>query len=260
MTKFIVIASSKGGVGKTTTAINLGTALTQFSRDVILVDVNLSTPNVSLYLGAPNVPITLHDVLNRNKKITEALYMHSHGLKIIPASQSLKDNKEVDYVKLEKLIKSLSGMAEFVIIDTAAGLREEAINGIKLGDEILVVSTPELPAISDALRTIKKAKELGKKVTGVILTRAYEDELELTKGDVEALLETPVISIIPEDETMREAVRMKSPITHSHPNSAAATSYKELAAKILGEKYVANIESKQESGFDSLLKKLGLSK
>ncbi|MEM2139105.1 MAG: cell division ATPase MinD [Candidatus Woesearchaeota archaeon] len=257
MTKFIVIASSKGGVGKTTTAINLGTALTQFSRDVILVDANLSTPNVSLYLGAPNVPITLHDVLNKNKKITDAMYMSAHGLKIIPASISVKESNKIDYKKLEQLIKSLSGLAEFVIIDTSAGLTDEAITGLKIGDEIIVVSTPELPAVSDALRTIKKAKELGKKVSGLILTRVYEDELELSKKDIEAILETPVMAIIPEDETMREAVRMKSPITHSHPNSAASTSYKELAAKLLGEKYVAGLEQKEEKP-DSLLKKLGL--
>lgn len=260
MTKFIVIASSKGGVGKTTTAINLAYALTHFSREVIIIDCNLSTPNVSLYLGSPNLPITLHDILNKNKKITEALYMSNHGLKIIPASISIKEKNKIDYKKLEQLIKSLSGLSEYVIIDTAAGLNEEAINSIKLGDEILVVSTPELPAVSDALRTIKKAKELGKKVSGVILTRVYEDELELSKKEVEVLLETAVIAIIPEDETMREAVKMKSPVIHSHPNAPSSISYKELAAKLLGEKYIASLEIKEESGFDSLLKKLGLGK
>ncbi len=257
MTKFIVIASSKGGVGKTTTALNLGTALTLFSKDVIVVDANLSTPNVSLYLGAPNVPITLHDVLNKGKKITDALYMHSHGLKIIPASQAFKDNSNIDYEKLTDLIRSLSGMAEYIIIDTSGGLREETIAGIKTGDEVLVVSTPELPAISDALRTIKKAKELGKKVSGIILTRAYEDELELSKADVEAMLETPVIAVIPEDETMREAVQMKNPIIHTHPNSPSALGYKELASALLGEKYVESIE-KTEGMFDYMMKRMGM--
>jgi septum site-determining protein MinD len=257
MTKFIVIASSKGGVGKTTTAINLGTALTTFGRDVIVVDCNLSTPNLALYLGAPTVPITLHDVLTKNKKITDALYRHSHGLKIIPASQSVKDRKKIDYNKLNNLIQSLSGMAEFVIIDTAAGLKDEAVSAMKMGDEILVVSTPELPAVSDALRTINMAKEHGKKVSGIILTRVYDDELELKKEDVEAMLETPVIAMIPEDETMREAVQMKNPVTYTHPNAPSSQGYKQLAANLLGEKYVESVE-KEDTFMDYMLKRLGM--
>ncbi|MFH2020827.1 MAG: cell division ATPase MinD [archaeon] len=257
MTKFIVIASSKGGVGKTTTAINLGTALTVFGRDVIVVDCNLSTPNVSLYLGAPNVPISLHDVLKNGKNITEALYMHEHGLKIIPASQSIKDQTQIDYEQLNRLIKSLSGKADYVIIDSAAGLSNEVISTLRMGDEILVVSTPELPAVSDALRTIKIAQRYGKKVSGIILTRAYEDELELSKEDVEAMLETPVIGIIPEDETMRESVRMKNPVTHTHPNAPSSIGYKKLAASLLGEKYVEGKE-KDDSTMDTFLKRMGM--
>ena len=99
--------------------------------EVIIVDANLTTPNISLYLGAPNVPVTLHDVLDRDKKITDALYMHSNGLKIIPASLSTKKT-EIDYDRFAKLVKSLSGMADFVIIDSAAGLSEEAVNAMKL--------------------------------------------------------------------------------------------------------------------------------
>ncbi|MEK6917071.1 MAG: AAA family ATPase, partial [Nanoarchaeota archaeon] len=109
MTKFIVIASSKGGVGKTTTAINLGTALTLFGRNVVVVDCNFSTPNVSIYLGSPQVPVTLQDVMKEGKHISEALYMHSHGLKIIPASPSLKHRDKIDMKKLGSLLKDLSG-------------------------------------------------------------------------------------------------------------------------------------------------------
>ena len=257
MTKFIVIASSKGGVGKTTTAINLGTALTSFGREVIVVDVNMSTPNLSLYLGAPVVPVTLNDVLKRGKKITDAIYMHSMGLKIIPASQAVDDVGKIDYDLLSRLIKNLSGLADYVIIDSSAGINEDSLNAMKMADEILVVSTPELPSVSDALRTIKKAKEHKKKVSGVILTRVYEDELELSKEDVEAMLETPVIGIIPEDDSMREAVQIKSPVTHSHPNAAASMGYKQLAAEVLGEKYVESVE-KDDSMFEHMLKKLGL--
>ena len=195
--------------------------------------------------------------MNKGKKITDALYLHSQGLKIIPASPSLKEQGEIDYEKLERLIKSLSGMADYVIIDSSAGMSDETLNALKMGDEILVVSTPELPSVCDALRTIKKAKEHKLKVTGVVLTRVYEDELELSKEDVETMLETPVMGIIPEDDSMRESVKMKSPVTHTHPNAPVSLGYKKLAAELLGEKYIESVE-KDEGMFDYMLKKLGL--
>ena len=135
MTKFIVIASGKGGVGKTTTAINLATALNSFGREVILIDANLSTPNVGIYLGSSKVPVSLHDVLSGEKKIREAMYIHKNGIKVIPASISLKDREKAKHNFLDKYIKELAGSADIVIIDSANGLGGEALSAIKAGDD-----------------------------------------------------------------------------------------------------------------------------
>ena len=83
MTRFVGILSGKGGVAKTTTTVNLGAALNYFKRDVIIVDGNLSTPNLGLHLGIPIVPISLHDVLKNKNNIVESIYQHESGLKII---------------------------------------------------------------------------------------------------------------------------------------------------------------------------------
>ena len=89
MTKFIGIASGKGGVGKTTIAINTAISILNFERGITLLDANLSTPHVSIHLGAPLSPITVHDVLKGRNSITEATYIHPSGLRIIPASISI---------------------------------------------------------------------------------------------------------------------------------------------------------------------------
>ena len=104
MTKFMVVLSGKGGVGKTTTAINLGTALSNFGRDVIVLDANLSTPHMGLQLGAPVVPVSLNDAMSGEKHIQEAVYLHPGGLKIVPSSISLEDLKKTDPKKLKKLL------------------------------------------------------------------------------------------------------------------------------------------------------------
>ena len=85
MAKVYVITSGKGGVGKTTTAVNLGAALNKFKEDVLIVDANLSTPNLGLHFGAPIVPVSLSHVLQGKAEIEDAIYEHSSGLKLVPS-------------------------------------------------------------------------------------------------------------------------------------------------------------------------------
>ena len=107
MSKFIVITSGKGGVGKTTTAVNLATAMSSYDEDVALVDINLSTPNIGLHLGAPVVPVTLNHVLAGKSDLIDAVYEHESGAKIIPASLSIKDLDVVNSSKLSSVMKEM---------------------------------------------------------------------------------------------------------------------------------------------------------
>ena len=91
MAKIYAIISGKGGVGKTTSAINIGTSLNELGEDVIILDGNLTTPNIGIHLGAPIVPISLNHVLNNQAKLEDAIYEHESGTKIIPASLSLNE-------------------------------------------------------------------------------------------------------------------------------------------------------------------------
>ena len=122
MAKLLTIISGKGGVGKTTTAINLGAALNSFGKEVIVVDANLTTPNVGLHLGAPIVPVNLNHVLLGKAKISDAIYEHESGTKIIPSSLSVKELRRLNPKKLREVGKSLRKMADFVLFDAAAGL------------------------------------------------------------------------------------------------------------------------------------------
>jgi len=101
MAKIITITSGKGGVGKTTTAINLGAALNSFGKDVVILDANLTTPNVGLHLGAPIVPVSLNHVLLGKADLEDAIYEHESGTKIIPSSLSVKELKRLNHRKLK---------------------------------------------------------------------------------------------------------------------------------------------------------------
>ena len=162
MGRIIVIISGKGGVGKTTTAINLGAALNKLNKEVIIVDANLNTPNIGIHLGAPIVPITLNHVLKGKADITEAIYEHSSGTKIVPSSLSVKEITKFNTKKIPLVVKQLKDKADFVIIDSAAGFSEEAIATLDAGEEIIIVTNPEMPAVTDSLKAIKVAREMKK--------------------------------------------------------------------------------------------------
>jgi len=237
MTKVITITSGKGGVGKTTTAINLGAALNYFGKDVIIVDANLTTPNIGLHLGAPIVPVSLNHVLSGKAKIADAIYEHESGTKIIPSSLSVKELRRINHSKLKEVSKKLRKIADFVIFDSAAGLGEEALAALESGDELIIVTNPEIPAVTDALKTSKVIEELGKEVKGVIITRFKGTKNDMPIANVRDMLELPILGVIPEDKNMSEALAMKDALIHTHPRSKAARAYKSVAAKLAGVNY-----------------------
>jgi septum site-determining protein MinD len=234
MATIITITSGKGGVGKTTTAINLGAALNSFGKEVIILDANLTTPNVGLHLGAPVVPVSLNHVIAGKAKVADAIYEHESGTKIIPSSLSIKELKRLNHSKLKDVAKKLRKMADYVIYDSAAGLGEEAIASLESGDELIIVTNPEIPAVTDALKTAKVVEQLGKEIKGVIVTRVRGLKTEMPIQNVRDMLELPIIGVIPEDKNVQAALLLKDALVHTHPKSRASRAYRLLAARIIG--------------------------
>jgi septum site-determining protein MinD len=237
MAKLLTIISGKGGVGKTTSAINLGAALNSFGKEVIVVDANLTTPNVGLHLGAPIVPVNLNHVLLGKAKIGDAVYEHESGTKIIPSSLSVKELRRLNHKKLRDVGKSLRKMADFIIFDAAAGLGEEAVSSMEAADALVLVTNPEIPAVTDALKTAKLAEEMGKEIMGVIVTRSRGLKSEMPLSNIKEMLDLPILGVVPEEHRMQEALAEKDALLHTHPRSKAAQAYKKIAAKIAGVTY-----------------------
>ncbi len=230
--KIIGLLSGKGGVGKTTTAVNLAAGIHSLGKQSIIIDANLTTPNIGLHLGCPRNDITIHHVLKGKNKIHEAMYRHPSGMYFIPGSLALED---MDKLKVSHLKSMKELQTDFIIVDGAAGLGKEALATLEHCNELLIVTNPELPAMADALKTIKIAEELGKTIRGVVVTRVKKDKFDVSIRNIEAMLEHPVIAVIPEDPTLREALSLKNAIVFSHPSSNAAQSYMKLAGILCGK-------------------------
>jgi len=242
MSKLIVITSGKGGVGKTTTAVNIGAAMRYFNEDVLVIDGNLTTPNIGLHLGAPEVPINLNHVLLKKAEPIEAVYEHESGLKIIPSSLSIKElkNLENNTKNLKNFKNDFKKLSENVIVDCAAGLGIEANSAMSLADEVIIVTNPEMPAITDALKTIKFAEQMKKPVRGVIVTRVKKNKTEMTPETVKEMLEVPILGMVPEDVCIQDSLSKKDAVINTHPKSKSARAYKEIAAKLLNIEYDSN--------------------
>jgi septum site-determining protein MinD len=235
MARIIVINSGKGGVGKTTTAINLGTSLNKLGKDVVIVDANLNTPNVGLQLGAPIVPVTLNHVLKGKADIRDAIYEHSSGTKIVPSSLSIKELTKFNTKKIPGIMKELSEFNDYVIIDSAAGFGEEVMAALEASDEIIIVTNPEMPTVTDALKAVKVAREMGKEVNGVIVTRHANAKYEMPLSSIRSMLEAQIIGVVPEDKAVKEALNLRDAVVHTHPRSKVSKKYLEIARKVSGE-------------------------
>lgn len=243
MTRLICVSGGKGGVGKTTVTSNIGAALTQFGSDTIVLDANLTNPNLGFHLGIPLYPKTLHDVLKGDAHITEAMYIHNSGLRVVPAGLSIEDLVDTSPDNLSDVLLDAVGEPDYVLIDSAAGLGNESINAIEASDEVLIVTNPYLPDVTDALKTVNIAEEAGTDVLGVVVNRVKEHESELNADEIESMVGHPVIMEVPEHEKVQEALAVKKPVVHHDPDHDVSERFKTVAADIEGIEYQPDLGS-----------------
>ncbi len=235
----IVFASGKGGTGKTTMVANLGVALAQFGKDVIMIDADITMANLSLILGMEDIPVTLHDVLAGEADMKDAIYEGPAGVKVIPGGLSLEKIKKARPERLRSIMKDIGQMADFVLIDAPAGLEMTSVTALLIGKELIVVTNPEISAITDSLKTKLIAEKLGTLPLGAVLNRVTNEKTELSQEEIEAILEVPVLAVIPEDPEVKRASAYGVPLVVKNPTSPAAIAIKQLAAKLAGIKWEA---------------------
>lgn len=230
----ICILGGKGGIGKTTLVSNLGAALVDLGCNVLAVDSNLTTPNLGLHLGIPLYPKTMHDVLKGKANISEAIYRHPSGLRVIPAGLALDDLKGVDPRGLSTALLDVLGIVDIMLLDASAGLGREALAALESADELLLLTTPDLPSVTDALKASKLAQRVGAKPTGVIVNRILGKHHEMTRQEIHGMLDLPIVSEIPEDGNVPASIAARTPLVHYKPNSPASRAMKRLAAHVAG--------------------------
>jgi cell division ATPase MinD len=253
LARIISIISGKGGVGKTTVGLNVGASLAKhFKKNVTLVDCNVTTSHVGLYLGMYYCPITLNKVLRGEYNINEAVNQHYSGMNVVPASLSLSDLDGVDVTELRNKLKGLFNDNDIILLDGSPGLGREGVASLKASDEVLYVTNPFIPFVMDIVRCQEVAKEVGVKPLGIVVNMATNNKYEMTNSEIEELTKLPVIAKIPHDKNVHRSLTLKMPVVMFKPYSAASKELIKLSSNLVGETYEV------EGRFLRILRKLGL--
>lgn len=262
MTRVIVVTSGKGGVGKTTCTANLGMALAQRGRKVVLIDADFGLRNLDLLLGLENrIVYTAVEVLAGECRIEQALVKDKRQsrLALLPAAQNrTKDAVTPD--QMRQLVKTLSESYDFVLIDCPAGIEQGFQNAIAAAQEALIVTTPEIAAVRDADRVVGLLEANNVKKINLIVNRLRSSMVQandmMSVEDVQEILAVPLIGIIPDDERVIVSTNRGEPLVLSDNPSTAGTAFANVARRLEGEKVEFLDLSGNNDGILSRLRKL----
>jgi len=238
----IVVASGKGGVGKSNLAANLAVALGERGARVLLLDADLAQANLDLLLGL-HPRFDLQHVLAGEKTLEEIVVTGPHGVKLVPAASGAPELAELDDYRRECLLRGLTPLeaeADILLIDTASGVSRQVTSFCLAADEVVVLTTPEMPAFSDAYGLVKLLQSQGISRPPHLLVNmaGSAEEAEETAHRMRLVarrflgLELGSWGSVPFDAAVPRAVRLQEPVITAYPQSPAALAYRSLAARL----------------------------
>ncbi|MEW9096654.1 MAG: septum site-determining protein MinD [Clostridiaceae bacterium] len=261
MGEAIVITSGKGGVGKTTTTANIGTALASMDKKVVVVDGDTGLRNLDVLMGLENrIVFTLMDAIEENCKLKQALIKDKRfpNLFLLPTAQT-RDKDDISKEQMSKLISELKEEFDYVLIDCPAGIEQGFENAIIGADRALVVVNPEVTSVRDADRVIGKLEAKGVEDPQLIVNRINSDMVKngdmLDVNDILDSLAIKLIGIVPDDKNITISTNKGEPIV-LNDKAVSGKAFNNIARRIIGEDIPFLDMDTNEGGFLHSLKKL----
>lgn len=261
--RVIAITSGKGGVGKTNVAVNLAARFAQAGRRTVLLDADMGLANADVLCGV-DLRFNLAHVIARRKRLLEVAAEAPGGFSLIGGASGLAKMADLPDSEHRRLVRSLSELehsSDTIFIDTGAGISPNVLSFASAADHVLVVTTPEPTAITDAYATIKvlcRAREQrdGRPISLLVnqvrsateANRVYERVAGVVRQFIGADLRNA--GFVPADPAVGKAVRQRSPFLISYPRCAASVCITRLAMRL--EAGIAQQEKSSEGFFGIL--------
>jgi septum site-determining protein MinD len=251
----IVVTSGKGGVGKTTTTANIGTAIAALGASVVLVDADVGLRNLDIVLGLESrVRHHVLDVLEGVVTLDDALVTDKRvpKLRLLAAAQT-REKDDVDTAAFKDLITTLRDRFDFVLIDCPAGIEMGFINAIAGAEEAIVVCTPEVAAVRDADRVVgllgddRKVELIVNRLRPALVRKGKMLSVE----DVNDILHLPLLGVIADAPDVIVSTNKGQPVALD-PTSEIGAAYREIARRITGKSSAAPEIPREKTLFGKL--------
>jgi septum site-determining protein MinD len=263
MARVVTITSGKGGVGKTTTTANLGTALAMNGQRVVVVDADIGLRNLDVVMGLENrIVYDLVDVVEGRCRLKQAMIKDKRftDLYLLPAAQT-RDKDAVSPDDMIELCNNLRDDFDWVLIDSPAGIEGGFRNAIAGADEVVIVTTPEVSAVRDADRIVGMVEAFDKGHPRLILNRVRSQMVErgdmMSKEDVVEILAIDLLGVVPDDESIITSTN-RGEVAVLNDTSSAGKAYANIAQRLLGADVPILMPTEQQSWLDRLFGAIGL--
>ncbi|KRN88970.1 septum site-determining protein MinD [Ligilactobacillus ceti] len=257
MGKAIVITSGKGGVGKSTTTANLGTALALADKKVCLVDLDIGLRNLDVILGLDNRIIydivdvaqgraRLHQAMIKDKRFNDKLFL-------IPAAQNT-DKSALEPDEVKEIVDQLKDEFDYVLLDCPAGIEQGFANAVAGADQAIVITTPEIPSVRDADRVVGLLEQQNLEqppmlIISRIRRHMMNDGQIMDVDEVTRHLSIKLLGIIFDDDSVIRSLNTGEPIVMDE-NNIVAQGYRNIARRLEGETIpLMTIKQQKEQGF-----------
>jgi len=239
----LAITSGKGGVGKTSVAVNLGLLLARAGHPTCLLDGDLGLANVDVLLNL-HPRRSLRDVLFGGESLLEAVEEGPAGLRVLSATSGVEALAELSPETRRSLLErlpSLGALGEFTILDTGAGISATVLGLVLAADEVVLLTTPEPTAMTDAYAVLKVATRRRPALPVRLLVNgsSHAAEAHQVHEHLDRISrrflgrELPLLGWVPRDECVERAVREQRPLALYYPYARATAALRELAGRLL---------------------------
>ncbi|MGC9333559.1 MAG: septum site-determining protein MinD [Anaerolineae bacterium] len=238
--RVVTITSGKGGVGKTTTAANLGVALAMLSQRVVTIDADIGLRNLDVVMGLENrIVYDLVDAVEGHCRLRQALIRDRRlsELYLLPAAQK-RDKSAVTPDQMVEVCDQLRHEFDFILIDSPAGIEQGYRNAVAPADQVVIVTTPEVSAVRDADRIVGLVEADRKGPASLIINRLNPDMVRrgdmLSTNDVVELLAIDLLGIVPEDKEIIVATNRGMPVALDG-KTGSGQAFRNIAGRLLGQ-------------------------